>query len=168
MRDLSRMDGLTSIPNRRYFDQFLADEWRRCSRLQLSLSVAIMDIDHFKVLNDQYGHPAGDECLVQIGNVFNMMKKRPGDLFARYGGEEFAFVFGNTSTEQALIPINKIVDSIRKLRIPNHAPLENRFVTVSVGLATRSDRSKDEKALMKEADVKLYQAKHNGRDRIVF
>jgi diguanylate cyclase (GGDEF)-like protein len=168
VRDLSRMDGLTGVPNRRYFDQFLADEWNRCSRLQLPLSVAIMDIDHFKVLNDQYGHPAGDECLIRIGNVFNMMKKRPGDLFARYGGEEFAFVFGNTTTEQALIPINKIVDSIRNLRIPNHAPSEYRFVTVSVGLATGSDGSKDEKALMKEADVKLYQAKHDGRDRVVF
>lgn len=166
--DLSRIDGLTNIPNRRYFDDFLAGEWKRCQRLNLPLSVAIMDIDHFKLLNDHYGHPSGDACLVKIGETLNKIKKRPGDIFARYGGEEFAFVFGNATSKQALVPINKIVDNIRKLEIPNIMSPTNPNVTVSVGLATMfPDSVNDEKRLLKAADTNLYAAKHNGRDRVV-
>jgi diguanylate cyclase (GGDEF)-like protein len=166
--DLSRIDGLTNVPNRRYFDEFLADEWKRCRRLNLPVSVAIMDIDHFKMLNDHYGHPSGDECLVRIGESLNKVKKRPSDIFARYGGEEFAFVFGNAASEQALVPINKIVNRIRKLEIPNIMSPTKPSVTVSVGLATMyPDASNDEKDLLKLADTRLYSAKHNGRNRVV-
>ncbi len=165
--DLSRTDGLTGIPNRRHFDEFLRDEAKRCRRLQLPLSLAIMDIDHFKLLNDHYGHPAGDACLVKIGEILNSMEKRPGDLFARYGGEEFAFVFGNTTVEQAQVPIDKIIDRIRDLKIPNQNSSTHPFVTVSVGVATMHDEIDNESALIKEADVNLYTAKHNGRDRVV-
>ncbi len=165
--DLSRTDGLTGIPNRRHFDGFLRDEVKRCERLQLPLSLAIMDIDHFKLLNDHYGHPAGDACLVQIGEILNTMEKRPGDLYARYGGEEFAFVFGNTTVEQAQVPIDRIVSRIRSLKIPNQNSSTNPFVTVSIGVATTSDEINSESALIKEADINLYSAKHNGRDRVV-
>jgi diguanylate cyclase (GGDEF)-like protein len=166
--NLSRIDGLTNLPNRRYFDKFLTDEWKRCTRLNLPLSVAILDIDNFKLLNDHYGHSAGDACLVKIGETLNKIKKRPGDIFARYGGEEFSFVFANTTTEQALIPINKIVEQIRKLEIPNIMSLTKSFVTVSVGLATMyPERTNNEKELLTTADARLYEAKHNGRDRVV-
>ncbi|MFM9903574.1 MAG: diguanylate cyclase [Pyrinomonadaceae bacterium] len=148
------MDGLTNIPNRRYFDEFLDGEWKRCRRLSLPLSVAIMEIDHFKLLNDHYGHPSGDACLVKIGEKLNKIKKRPGDIFARYGGEEFAFVFDNATSKQALVPINKIVDNIRKLEIPNTMSPTDPNVTVSVGLATMfPDSGNDEKQLLKAADT---------------
>jgi len=166
--DLSRIDGLTNVPNRRYFDQFLSDEWKRCSRLGLPVSVAIMDIDHFKLLNDHYGHPSGDACLVEIGKALNKITKRPGDLFARYGGEEFACVFGNSTGKQALVPVNKIVSAIRKLNIPNILSPTKPTVTVSVGVATiYPDKTSNEKELVKEADSRLYSAKHDGRDRVV-
>lgn len=165
---LSRIDGLTNVPNRRYFDQFLGDEWKRCSRLGLPLSVAILDVDHFKLLNDHYGHPSGDACLVKIGETLNQIKKRPGDIIARYGGEEFAFVFANTNIEQALIPINNIVEQIRKLEIPNIMSPTKPFVTVSIGLATMfPEQMKNEKELLRAADTRLYAAKNSGRDRVV-
>jgi diguanylate cyclase (GGDEF)-like protein len=166
--NLSRIDGLTNIPNRRYFDEFLTGEWKRCERLKLPISVAILDIDHFKLLNDHYGHPLGDECLVKIGDTLNKINKRPGDLFARYGGEEFAFVFANATTEQASVPVTNIVDSIRDLEIPNIMSPTNPNVTVSVGLATiYPDAGNEQKDLMAAADSRLYSAKHDGRDRIV-
>ena len=83
---LSQIDGLTSLFNRRYFDTFFADEWKRCSRLGLPLTLAMLDIDHFKLLNDTYGHQYGDECLIKIGGVIKKYTKRPGDISARYGG----------------------------------------------------------------------------------
>lgn len=168
VRNLSRIDGLTNVPNRRTFDEFLADEWKRCSRLGIPISVAILDIDSFKLLNDHYGHPSGDDCLVKIGQVLNSVKKRPGDLFARYGGEEFGFIFGNSTSKQAMVPLNKIVENIRALEIPNVMSPTKPIVTASIGLATViPDKNQTAAELLKVADLNLYSAKHNGKDRIV-
>lgn len=165
--NLSRLDGLTNIPNRRSFDEFLASEWNRCQRLKLPLTLAMLDIDHFKLLNDHYGHQAGDECLTKVGEILNQTAKRPGDLFARYGGEEFAFVFGNTTGEQALVPLRKIVDAIDALGIPHEKSPTKPVVTVSIGLATtHPTMQKHARDLIGEADKMLYAAKHNGRNRI--
>lgn len=167
--DVSRIDGLTGVPNRRYFDQFLEAEWKRCARLHFPITLAIMDIDYFKLLNDHYGHQAGDECLVKIGAVLNALGKRPGDLFARYGGEEFALVFGNTTVEQSLIVLNKILDAIADLNIPNEKSPVKPTVTVSIGIAmTHPGRQDNEKDLIRAADRHLYAAKEYGRDRLVF
>ncbi|WP_289243528.1 GGDEF domain-containing protein [Methylophaga sp. UBA678] len=92
VRELSRIDGLTQIANRRHFDVFLKREWRRCHRLTLPFSMAVLDIDHFKLLNDTYVHQVGDEALVQVARVLKNFVKRPSDLCARYGGEEFALL----------------------------------------------------------------------------
>lgn len=166
--NLSRVDGLTRIPNRRYLDEFLEAEWKRCSRLNLPIAIAVMDIDHFKLLNDHYGHQAGDECLAAVGAVLNKIGKRPGDIFARFGGEEFLLVFGNTTTEQSLVPINGIVDAIRELRIPNAKSPTKPIVTVSIGLAMMYPNTQsNEKDLIKAADKLLYSAKTQGRDRVV-
>jgi diguanylate cyclase (GGDEF)-like protein len=166
--NLSRVDGLTRIPNRRYLDEFLEAEWKRCSRLNLPIAIAVMDIDHFKLLNDHYGHQAGDECLAAVGAVLNKIGKRPGDIFARFGGEEFLLVFGNTTTEQSLVPINGIVDAIRELRIPNAKSPTKPIVTVSIGLAMMYPNTQsDERDLIKAADKLLYSAKTQGRDRVV-
>jgi diguanylate cyclase (GGDEF)-like protein/PAS domain S-box-containing protein len=165
----SRVDGLTRIPNRRYLEEFLEAEWKRCSRLNLPIAIAVMDIDHFKLLNDHYGHQAGDECLAAVGAVLNKIGKRPGDIFARYGGEEFLLVFGNTTTEQSLVPINGIVDAIRELKIPNEKSPTKPIVTVSIGLAMmHPNKQNNEKDLIKAADKLLYSAKNQGRNRVVF
>ncbi len=165
---LSRIDGLTKVPNRRYFDQFLEAEWKRCSRFNLPIVIAIMDIDHFKLLNDHYGHQAGDDCLVKIGAVLNKFGKRPGDLFARYGGEEFSFVFGNTLVEQSMVIINRIINAISELKIPNEKSPTKPIVTVSIGLAMMYPNTlSKEKDLIAEADKRLYSAKIHGRNRVV-
>lgn len=167
--NLSRIDGLTNVPNRRYFDEFLKSEWKRCSRLHFPITVGLMDIDHFKLLNDHYGHQAGDECLIQVGEVLNKIGKRPGDLFARYGGEEFSFVFGNTTCEQSLVPINKVVGAICNLNIPNDKAPTKATVTVSVGLAsTYPEAQGNEQDLIGAADKMLYCAKRNGRNQVAF
>lgn len=167
--NLSRIDSLTNVPNRRCFDQFLEDEWKRCARLNLPIAIALMDIDHFKLLNDLYGHQAGDECLVKVGAVLNKFGKRPGDLFARYGGEEFSLVFSNTTIEQSLIVISKIMNAISELKIPNKNSPTKSTVTVSIGLAmTYPEPQSNEKDLIMAADKLLYTAKETGRNRIAF
>jgi diguanylate cyclase (GGDEF)-like protein len=163
----SRMDGLTNIPNRRYFDEFLNSEWRRCERLNMPITLAIIDVDHFKLLNDTYGHQTGDECLKTIGDILKRFAKRPSDIFARYGGEEFALVFGNTTLENSLDIINKLLDTIRELEIPNEKSPTMPTVTVSIGLATmHPNRQINEKELIKTADMLLYSAKENGRNQV--
>lgn len=166
--NLSRIDGLTKVPNRRFFDQFLADEWKRCKRLGSAISLALLDIDHFKLLNDTYGHPYGDACLVQIGEVLNRMTKRPTDMFARYGGEEFALIFGNSTTDQALVPVTKLLNEIASLSIPNEKAPTKPTVSVSVGLVTMFPGDENtEQELISAADGNLYKAKHAGRNRII-
>lgn len=90
----AKLDGLTNIHNRRCFDEFLTNEWRRCTRLNKTISLALIDIDHFKLLNDSSGHQSGDECLIQIGKILSEFVNRPGDICARYGGDEFVTVWG--------------------------------------------------------------------------
>jgi diguanylate cyclase (GGDEF)-like protein len=166
---LSYIDGLTKVPNRRYFDRFLKAEWKRCGRLNLPIIVAIMDIDHFKLLNDHYGHQTGDECLVKIGAILNSFGKRPGDLLARFGGEEFSLVFGNTTIERSMVIINRIICAIAARKIPNERSPVKPVVTVSVGLAMMyPDRLDNVKALIEEAEKSLYSAKANGRNAVVF
>lgn len=167
--NLSRLDGLTNVPNRRYFDEFLRSEWRRCARLQLPLSLAMIDIDHFKMLNDTYGHQSGDECLKKIGEILKTFSNRPGDICARYGGEEFALVLGNTTLKQSVGVVQKLLNAIRELQIPNKNSPTKPTVTVSIGLAMKyPDNRSAESDLIREADRLLYSAKMNGRNRIVY
>ena len=165
---LSMSDGLTNVANRRHFDTFLVQEWRRCARLKLPISLMIVDIDHFKLLNDHYGHQVGDECLCLIATTINQMANRPGDLFARYGGEEFALVLSNTSQIEAAHIGQKCLQSVRQLNFPN-AQTEPKITTISAGLATLyPDVKADEADLVKAADDLLYRAKDNGRDQLVY
>jgi len=165
--NLSRIDGLTDVPNRRYFDEFLDQEWRRCTRLSLPISLAILDIDHFKLLNDYYGHQVGDDCLKKIGLILKRFSKRPSDLCARYGGEEFAVILGNTPIKKALKHIHLLHDEIDKLKFPNEKAPTHPTVTVSAGLAMmfpKIGNSHDQ--LIKMADELLYKAKKSGRNQI--
>ncbi len=163
---MALIDSLTGIPNRRYFDTFFLQEWRRSRRLKSPLSLAIIDIDYFKLLNDRYGHQAGDECLRKIGRLLKDFVRRPGDLCARYGGEEFALVYGNTDEDEARHLLADLSEAIRQLAIPNEASTVAPYLTVSAGLATaRPDDSSDSPyQLIAKADRQLYLAKDGGRN----
>ncbi|MFY8042517.1 MAG: diguanylate cyclase [Rhodoferax sp.] len=166
---LSRLDGLTGIPNRRSFDEFIAAEWSRCARQQQPLTVVMLDIDHFKHLNDHYDHQAGDECLIQIAAILDSQPKRPGDMCARYGGEEFVYVLGNTTCERAQVVVQQLFAEIEKLGFPNaHAPTKG-LVTVSAGGATVFPTPEGTvQELIGMADKQLYRAKSEGRGRFVW
>ncbi|SEK34527.1 diguanylate cyclase (GGDEF) domain-containing protein [Colwellia chukchiensis] len=167
VREQACIDGLTDIANRRTFNQFLQQEWRRCARVQQPISLAIMDLDHFKLLNDTYGHQAGDECLVKIGALLKEFNQRPGDICARYGGEEFALVWGNTSLVNAKQLCHKLIEAINTLNIANQNSPVSDHLTASIGLATMIPKQEQaESALLTNADVMLYKAKANGRNRV--
>jgi len=166
---LSRKDALTGLYNRRHFDEFYQEEWKRCSRLQLPITVVMLDIDFFKKLNDFYGHQEGDECLRKVADVLKNHAKRPGDIVARYGGEEFVLVFGNSRAKDVLPLLKRMKDDIKNLRIPNKNSTISNFVTVSVGVAMgHPSRDSDRESLLREADGRLYDAKEKGRNRIEY
>jgi diguanylate cyclase (GGDEF)-like protein len=169
LQALSRTDSLTGLANRRAFDEFLDSEWSRCTRHKQALTLVLIDIDHFKLVNDRYGHQAGDDCLVKIAAFMSAQKNRPGDMYARYGGEEFAYVFGNTTSENALVVIRQVLDGIRRLGIPNQDSPADSVVTASAGLATiYPDAAAEKKTLIESADQQLYLAKSSGRNQIAF
>jgi diguanylate cyclase (GGDEF)-like protein len=164
---LARIDGLTDIPNRRAFDEFFHNEWKRCLRLKRPISLAIVDLDHFKLLNDSYGHQYGDECLIKVGTLLKSFHNRPSDICARYGGEEFALVWGDTPLEQAKQLSNRLLKHIAALNIANSNSPTESYLTASIGLAEivpSSDRK--EADLLGMADEMLYRAKMHGKNRV--
>lgn len=168
LRLLALSDGLTQLANRRRFDEHLHSEWQRLTREKKPLSLILCDLDHFKLYNDHYGHPAGDRCLTQVAQTLMQVPQRPADLVARYGGEEFAIVLPNTHTQGAWQVAQKIHDSIRGLYIPHPlSPLTGSdYVTVTMGIATAvPSRSETPQSLLQAADLALYHAKQHGRDR---
>lgn len=167
--NLSMTDGLTGLFNRRHFDNFLSDEWKRCARLRLPLTVAMIDIDHFKLLNDSYGHQYGDQCLIKVAGVLKGYARRPSDICARYGGEEFVLVFGNCTTDMMRQELDKLMDEIRGLQLPNANAPTAGTVTVSIGVSTQYPLPRTKESIaVGEADAALYKAKQGGRNRIEF
>ena len=167
LEQLATRDGLTGIANRRSFDQQLSDEWNRSLRESLSLSLLMIDIDHFKRYNDTYGHQGGDQCLRQIAGSLDQVACRPGDLVARYGGEEFAVILTSTDTEGARVVARRILDRVAELAIP-HSSGEEGYVTLSIGISTLTPLPGiTPENLVSAADGALYQAKHAGRNRFV-
>lgn len=169
VEELARLDGLTQIPNRRTFDTFLDSEWRRCIRLNKTLSLALVDLDHFKLLNDTYGHQLGDEALVRVATVLKEFAHRPGDVCARYGGEEFVMIWGDTSLEQAKIMAKKLLKKITELNIENRNSPTYKTLTASLGLAAMTPtKGCNQMEIVARADKLLYKAKENGRNRVEF
>lgn len=165
--NLARIDGLTGIPNRRTFDEFLSNEMKRCARLKKPICLAIIDIDHFKLLNDTYGHQSGDDCLVRIGSLLKTFSNRPSDLCARYGGEEFALVWGDTGIKDAKKISETLLSKIRELNIPNEMSPVNHYLTASIGIVeVIPSQSSEESELISKADGMLYRAKENGRNKV--
>ena len=135
----------------------------------MPISLAIIDLDHFKLVNDTYGHQAGDECLKAVGKVLKEFSNRPGDICARYGGEEFALVYGGTSLDQAKILVSDLLNHIRSLNIPNEKSATLSTLTVSIGLTTMyPSKENNESDLIKKSDKLLYAAKENGRNQLSF
>ena len=165
---LSRHDGLTGIANRRNFDDFLTQEWKRALREETPLSLIMCDIDFFKSYNDTYGHQAGDDCLRAVAGVLQKGLRRPGDLAARYGGEEFIVVLPGTPREGALAVAESLRSDVQARGIPHVASRAATVVTISLGVASAVPGPGDPPAdLLAAADRALYRAKEEGRNRIV-
>ena len=164
---LSLLDGLTGISNRRHFDFFLENEWRRALRQKKPISLVMVDVDFFKAFNDHYGHQAGDECLKKVGECLQNFGNRPGDLVARYGGEEFAVILADAELEHAARIAENIRRSINDLEIPHEYSEVHKNVTASAGVSTSYPRNgASEKQLIQAADEALYKSKKTGRNRV--
>ncbi len=162
---LSTTDGLTQLANRRHLDRLLDEEIRRAMRSGSPLSIVLSDIDHFKWVNDTYGHPFGDECLRQVAAVFTAHCQRAGDVSARYGGEEFLMLLPGTGPEQAAEQAERVRHDIQQLQIKSgEHPVP---LTISLGVATLKPPFVSADELLAAADAALYQAKHEGRNRVV-
>ncbi len=167
LQDLANSDGLTMVGNRRRFESFLTDEWHRAVRFKTPISLLLLDIDHFKLYNDGYGHQTGDECLQVVAGAMRAVVKRPTDLVARFGGEEFAIVLGGTDAAGGRIIAEQVVHAIRSLSLPHRFSPTSSVLTVSVGIATMLPSLDDSQiGLVRDADRALYKAKADGRDRI--
>lgn len=167
LQNLSLLDGLTGIANRRHFDQELLKESRRAKREKTPLSLIMLDIDYFKAFNDTYGHLKGDDCLKTVASTLKKTLKRPGDLPARYGGEEFAVVLPNTDDVGAAIIAEELRASIERAGIAHINSLCADYVTVSLGVVTRfSEQDETPDDLILAADRALYRSKHEGRNRV--
>jgi len=166
LQKLTRQDGLTGIANRRSFDDFIRKECLRSARDGTPISLILIDIDFFKLYNDNYGHLKGDECLHKVAETLQRAAQRPADLVARYGGEEFAVILPSTDAVGAI----KIADSLRLaiegLELPHaYSPLCN-IVTISMGIASKIASEKESPAdLIEMADEALYEAKNAGRNQ---
>lgn len=163
---LSSLDGLTGIPNRRQFDEMLGIEWNRMARERLPLSLVILDVDHFKLYNDRYGHLAGDSCLRRVATALAGLLRRPADMVARYGGEEFAAILPGTGLEGAQVVAESMRQAVANLGIEHQDSPVHSVVTVSLGLSAVVPLPGCAPAdLLQAADHGLYQAKQEGRDR---
>ena len=166
---LAHVDGLTELANRRRFDEVYESEWLRASRSKRPLSLALLDIDGFKLYNDHYGHPAGDRALRAVARSASNGMRRPGDLAARYGGEELVLLMPDTDAAQAQQVVCAICDDIAQLKIEHAASTVAPTLTVSVGGATLVDHGAESASAMFEAaDEHLYRAKQTGRNRVVW
>ena len=168
LTQLAQRDGLTGVANRRTFDQHFEKEWRLAQRHLTPLSLVMIDADHFKAVNDSFGHQVGDQCLRGIAQCVAALLKRPADLLARYGGEEFVLLLPRTDAEGA----SRLAEAIR-------AEIETSFartadargegprLTASLGCATRTPSAYDApETLLRLADRNLYRAKVGGRNRV--
>ncbi|MDA9427438.1 MULTISPECIES: diguanylate cyclase [Bradyrhizobium] len=170
LETLAIEDSLTGLANRRGFDERLKEEWARAYRDRSSLALLMIDVDHFKAYNDEYGHPAGDACLRLIAGIIAAEAQRAGDLAARYGGEEFAILLPNIDAAGCALIGERIRSAIHAAGLVHSTNLAAGCVTASVGGATcrpALERTAGVASLVEAADRALYAAKDAGRDRLM-
>ena len=166
LEQLAALDGLTGIPNRRRFDEALAQEWSRCQRSGLPLSLIVADVDQFKQYNDTLGHAAGDRVLQDVAAALRQAARRPGDLAARYGGEEFVLLLPETDAPQAQLLADELLQRMAARKLPHPAASAAPCVTLSLGgITTIPASSVVAPDFFERADAALYQAKAQGRNR---
>lgn len=163
---MSTTDALTNLANRGHFETCLESEFNRAKRHQHNLAIVLCDIDHFKAINDTFGHKAGDECLRRVASLFLQRVNRSGDLAARYGGEEFIFLLSNTSRSEAVQLANELCEKIADMNF--HFSGRPIPVTASFGVAALEPNIKvSSDQLVTQADLALYQAKNSGRNQVL-
>jgi diguanylate cyclase (GGDEF)-like protein len=163
----ANQDGLTGVANRRYLDSYLASEFKRAQRNRSSICLCMLDIDHFKVFNDRFGHLAGDECLKLVVAAVKTIPKRPADLLARYGGEEFACLLPETDEAAAVNLAEQMREAVEQANIGYQVAGAATSVTVSIGVASMvPDQSATVRHLILQADQALYRAKALGRNKV--
>lgn len=165
---LATTDPLTKIANRRKYNEVTGREWARSMRQEHPLSLIVMDIDHFKAYNDNYGHGKGDDVLVRFGQILDKHCQRPSDLAARIGGEEFIALLPDTMTEGACEVMKAIQQDLTEAAIPHEHSGTAPYITCSAGIVTMipvNGRVPDE--MYKLADKALYEAKEKGRNTFV-
>lgn len=170
LETLAIEDSLTGLANRRRFDERLKEEWARAYRDRSSLALLMIDVDHFKAYNDEYGHPAGDACLRLVAKIIAAETQRAGDLAARYGGEEFAMLLPNTDAAGCARIGERIRSAIHEAGLVHSSNLASGCVTASIGGATcrpALERTAGVTSLVEAADRALYAAKDAGRDRLM-
>jgi diguanylate cyclase (GGDEF)-like protein len=166
LRALILTDALTGVANRRAFDERFDAEWRRCGRAGLPVALILVDIDHFKLYNDHYGHQAGDATLVQFATAMRRAAARTQDLVARYGGEEFAILLPQLDGRGATGVAHRLMTELAQLAIPHAASPTASHLTASMGIACMVPGEHSIPAdLIQVADALLYQAKAEGRNR---
>lgn len=159
-------DSLTGLKNRRYFDQRLSEEIAQSKRYRLSLSLLLIDVDHFKRVNDTYGHQIGDEVLKNLSTVIVEMV-RESDIVVRYGGEEIAIIAPKTNKAEAILLAERLRNIVQKSPLASiDARQEIVQITISIGVSTLNLVTMDKDALVEEADKALYEAKKLGRNRV--
>jgi diguanylate cyclase (GGDEF)-like protein len=165
LEEKNTLDDLTGLYNRRFYDQKILAEYRRSRRNLTPLSLVIIDIDHFKKVNDTYGHLAGDECLIVVAACIKSCLRRSADISCRYGGEEFCLILPETDSQGALALAEELRESIASCQVSYNNTIIS--LTISCGVSTYLQQ-KDVQAehLFAAADQALYQAKHNGRNQV--
>ena len=167
LKSLSNQDGLTKLYNRRYLEGQLEQEWRRMRREGRPLAAIMIDVDHFKLYNDTYGHQAGDSCLRALAKVFKAHAQRAGDYAARYGGEEFLILLAGLDLEKAMSAALSIKKGVDDLRLPHESSPTRPYVTISQGAAAiYPGEGASPSDLLTLADEALYRSKETGRDRV--
>jgi diguanylate cyclase (GGDEF)-like protein len=166
LKELTRRDVSLPLANRRYCQEKLDEEWQRLRREKAFLSIIFLDIDYFGFYNKRYGHPTGDDCLLQFVKAVQSVLKRSTDFFARYGGEEFMIILPNTEQEGAITIAKQIQEAILNLKIPHeNRPDDQPFVIVSMGIGTQiPDVNHSQADLIAKVDKALLLAKESGRN----
>ena len=162
-KKLSVTDTLTNLPNRRLFNETLEREIGRAQRKKSNLTLAIVDVDYFKLFNDRYGHPEGDKVLQQVAQAMRTSLKRPGDYVFRIGGEEFAIILTDIEADNIKVFLETVRESIEVLKIEHSDSKVSNFVTISIGACTVTAEADhvNAKECYSKADSALYMAKHN-------